>query len=69
MAEIVVNRQANLDKNGSIKNVSTGYGIHVSRYATEDPILSAVCEVCGIIESVARRSDTIVIHRVTASGH
>ena len=48
---------------------SIGYGIHVSRYATEDPILSAVCEVCGIIESVARRSDTIVIHRVTASGH
>ena len=49
--------------------LSTGYGIHESRYATEDPILSAVCEVCGIIESVARRSDTIVIHRVTASGH
>ena len=37
---------------------STGYGLHVSRYATGDPILSAVCEVCGIIESVARRSDT-----------
>ena len=58
LAEMDVNKQANLDKNGPIKNASTGYGLQVSRYATGDPILSAVCEVCGIIESVARRSDT-----------